>query len=138
MKKIKLKGHQVKFIINMIGLAVFAISYLYIYTYFEDKADKTYEEVKVNQAMIEAIKKNISEEDTVRQKTDELNTNIQAIIDSYPVDVKKVDNHMFVEQIEKNGDFKISFSSVEPTDSTPFFDTVVPIRNSGDAASVCV
>ncbi len=126
MKK-KITGQQIKFIINMVGLAIFAFSYLYIYTDFVEKTDAAYDEVASIKQAIANTEEKATQQDAILRNTDEVNAQIQAFIDSYPVDITKIDNLLFVEQMEK--DLDIIFTSVNTTDSSPFFTTILPIRN---------
>lgn len=127
-KKRKITGQQIKFIINMLGLAIFAFSYLYIYQGYVDKKDAAYDQIEEVKQEIKQKEDKISTEDSVRKNTEELKSQIQQIIDSYPVDITKVDNLLFVEQLEK--DLNIRFNTVNPTDSTAIFGTILPIRNA--------
>lgn len=132
MKKKKLTGQQIKFMINMLSLAVFLYSYLYLYNGFVDKTDETKDKInQVRQDIADAEKK-ILREAEVRQNTEDINAQIQAILDSYPVNITKIDNFMFLEQMEEDLDMK--FSSINPTDSTPFYDTEIPMRNADGTA----
>lgn len=127
MKK-KINGQHIKFIINMIGLAVFAFSYLYIYTGFEDKTKAAYDQIASVKETMKTIEEKAAEEDTVLANTQAVQDQIQSILSSYPVDITKVDNLLFVEKMGK--DLGIGFSSVTTSDSSPFYQTVLPIRNS--------
>jgi hypothetical protein len=127
MKKIKLTGHQIKFLINMLSLALFAFSYLYIYTGYVDKTKAAYDEVDLTKQMIKTREKQIAEEDSIQKETQNLKTEIQAIIDNYPVNITKIDNLLFVQQLQN--ELGISLNTIIPTDSSPYFDTVLPMRN---------
>ncbi|MHB8131020.1 MAG: hypothetical protein ACYDEX_18735 [Mobilitalea sp.] len=127
MKKKKITGQQIKFIINMVSIAIFAISYLYIYTDYVEKTEATYTNIDLVKKTIESNKKKISEEGTIIKDTDLVDTEIETIIDRFPVDVSKVDGYMFIEQMEKT--LKISFASTNVTSGTPFYETILPIRN---------
>jgi hypothetical protein len=127
MKKKKLTGQQIKFIINMISITIFAVSYLYVYTGYVKKTEAAYKEIDLAKQQIEVLKTQLTEEDTVRQETEEVNAQIQSIIDSFPVNIAKEDNLLFIEQMQKSLD--ISFTSINITDSEPFYETILPIRN---------
>lgn len=127
MKKKKITGQQIKFIINMVSLAIFAYSYLYIYSDFESKAEAAYKQVDLVNKEIKISEDKAAKKDTVLKSTEDLKSQIQKIIDSYPVDITKVDNLLFVEQMEK--DLNIKLNTVNPTDSTTIFISILPIRN---------
>lgn len=127
-KKKKLTGQQIKFIINIVSLAVFAISYLYIYSNYVKKTNDTYKEIKYVEQYITATQEKAAKKDEVLQNTKEVSGQIQEILDRYPVDIKNVDNLLFVDQMGK--DLGITFSSIYATDSSPFYNTTVPMRNS--------
>lgn len=127
MKNKKLTGQQIKFIINMIGLAVFAISYLYVYTDFTDKTAATYNQIAAVKASITGIEEKAANEEAVFKNTQDVRAQMQSILDSYPVNITKVDNLLFVEKME--GELGISFASVTTTDSNAVYRTILPIRN---------
>ena len=127
MKKKTINGQQIKFLINMLSIAVFAISYLYVYTGYVEKTEAAYKEIDTSKKYIAAIEKNISEEDSIRQKTDEVDAQIQEFIDAYPVNITKIDNLMFAELMQE--ELGINLTSIVPSDSSSFYDTILPIRN---------
>lgn len=133
MKKKKISSQQIKFIINLFSIAIFAVSYLYIYTGYVEKTEAAYNKVKVQKQYKETLEEKIAQEATVEQKVEELNAQINSLIDQYPVKIAKADGHMYVEQIQK--DLGITFSSIDVKESVPFFTTILPIRN-GDGTEV--
>lgn len=126
--KKKLKSHQIKFIINMIAITIFAVSYLYVYSSYVDKTEAAYDELEKTKKEISKKEKKIAEEDNVLKETEEIKATIQKMIDAYPVNISKVDNLMFVEQMQK--DLGIEFTNIVPTDSSKYFVTALPIRNA--------
>lgn len=128
MKKKKISGQQIKFIINIFSIAIFAVSYLYVYGGYVQKTDAAYNEVKLQKQYKETVEEKISQEAEVELKVEELNAQINSIINQYPVKIAKADGHMYVEQIQK--DLGISFSSIDVKESVPFFTTILPIRNA--------
>ena len=127
MKNKKITGQQVKFIINMISIAIFVVAYFYVYTGYMKKTEAAYNEINSTKQSIEELKTQLSEEDVVRQDMAEVNNQMQTIIDSFPVDIAKEDNLLFIEQMQKVLD--INFTSINVTDSTPVYETILPIRN---------
>jgi hypothetical protein len=127
MKKKKINGQQIKFFINMISIAIFAISYLYVYTGYVEKTEAAYKEIDATKQYMAAIEKKISEEDSIRQQTVEVDAQIQEIIDSYPVNITKIDNLMYAEFMQE--ELGINLTSIIPSDSSSFYDTILPIRN---------
>lgn len=127
MKKKQLSAVSVKYIINMLSLAVFAVSYMYIYTAYMDKAEKTYAEVGIIKQQINITKDKIARKDETIEKTTNMETDINKILDRYPLFISKVDNLLFVDRMEKalNTEFKV----VDLTYSKSFTDTGVPVRS---------
>jgi hypothetical protein len=127
MKKNKITGQQLKFIINMISITIFAVAYLYVYTGYMKKTEAAYNEIDSTKQSIEELNTQLSEEETVLQEMEEVNNQMQTIIDSFPVDIAKEDNLLFIEQMQKV--LNIKFTSINVTDSTPVYETILPIRN---------
>lgn len=130
MKKKKLTGKQIKFIVNMICLGIFCFSYLYIYEVYQNKTEAAYEDSEFVKAQIRDRKKKLSEEDSVREKILEINDQKQTIIDHFPVLIEEEDNFMFVEQMEK--ELKIKTSSISTSDNTVFYNTVLPAQDNSE------
>lgn len=123
----KLTGQQIKFIINMCALALFVVSYLYIYDSYEKKTAAAKKETAVTRQAIDTAKEKIANEDSVKESTKKLKAEIDQIINGYPVNITKVDNLLFVEKMQK--DLDIKFTNVNPSDSQAYFSTILPIRN---------
>ena len=128
MKKKKLNGKQIKLIINILCLAVFAFSYFYLYTGYVNKTEAANKEIDFINKYMDEREKKISEEVSTAQKLEDVKVQIQTLIDKYPSIIAKEDNFMFVEQLDKA--LNITFSSIDPSDSTPFFTTILPMRNA--------
>ncbi|MDF2538299.1 MAG: hypothetical protein K0S76_1320 [Herbinix sp.] len=126
-KKKSLTGQQIKLIVNLFSLAIFAFSYLYVYSGFVGKTEAAYDEVKATKNFIEEQKLKLSEEDTVRKDTEEVKAEIQEIIDSYPVNIAKEDNFIFIEEMQSA--LNIKFTDINISDSAEFFKTILPVRN---------
>jgi len=127
MKKKKITGKQIKLIINLISIAIFAFSYFYVYTGYITKTEAANQEIDRVQKSMDNREKEISEEDTVLPILEDTNTQINDIIGGYPVKIAKEDNFMFIEEMEKA--LYISFSSIAVNDSTEVHQTILPIRN---------
>lgn len=128
MKKKRIKVKQIKFMINIICLAMFCFSYLYIYRVYTNKTEDVYKEAEVIKAQMKDRERKLSEEDTVRDKLVEVNNQKQAIIDNYPVCLEEEDNFMFVEQMEK--ELRVKTSSIATSDNTVFYSTILPAQNT--------
>ena len=128
MKKKKLNGKQIKLIINILCLAVFAFSYFYLYTGYVNKTEAANKEIDFINKYMDEREKKISEEVSTAQKLEDVKVQIQTLIDKYPSIIAKEDNFMFVEQLDKA--LNITFSSIDPSDSTPFYTTILPMRNA--------
>jgi hypothetical protein len=132
MKNKKLTGQQIRLIIYLFSIAVFAFCYLYVYTGYVKKTQAVHKETNiVNQDIKERVKK-LSEEKTVDNNLKQVNTQIQDILDSYPVNIAKEDNFMFIEKLQEALDIQIS--SIDIKDSTIFYQTILPIRNADGTA----
>lgn len=127
MKKKKLTGQQIKLIINLISIAIFAYSYFYVFAGFVNKTEAANKEIELVMKSMDNREKELSEEDTLVQNLKETDAQIQEIIDGYPVKIAKEDNFMFIEQMKKA--LNINFSSIDVNESTLFFQTILPIRN---------
>lgn len=127
-KKIKLTGKQIKLIINVISLGIFAFSYFYIYTGFVAKREAAYTEIDTVKLYMDEREKKLAEEDTIQQKVDDVQAQIKTILDQYPVKIAKEDNYMFIDQLEVA--LNITFTSTNTTDSSLFYQTSLPIRNA--------
>ncbi|MDF2487144.1 MAG: hypothetical protein K0R46_3312 [Herbinix sp.] len=127
MKKNKLTGKQINILINLLFVALFAFSYFYIYTGFENKTIAAQEEIKTKKQEIRDQERMLSEEVTLQQNLEQVNSQLQEIIDEYPVNIAKEDNFMFIEQMEKALD--IDISSLDVKDGSLLYQTILPIRN---------
>ncbi|MBH1939785.1 hypothetical protein I5677_02615 [Mobilitalea sibirica] len=127
MKKKKITANQIKFIINMISLTIFAVAYLYIFDNYTGKTDDIYQEVELIKAQMKEREQRLSEEDEVLSEIPEVKEEGQKVIDSFPVYIAKEDNFMFIEKMEEALDVQIS--SVNVTDNVIFYETSVPARS---------
>lgn len=126
-KKMKLTGQQIKFIINMISILLFAFSYLYIYTGYVEKTEAVYDEIELKKKQIESIEGKLAMEDDIKQEIEEVEKQMEDIIDSYPVKIAKADGYLFVEQMQEN--LGINFTSIDVKEEVPFYHTMIPVRN---------
>jgi len=127
MKKKKITGQQIKLIINLISIAIFAFAYFYVYTGYVTKTEAANQEIGLVKKSMDNRESEISEEDTVLPKLEDTNTQINKVIEGYPVKIAKEDNFMFIEEMEKA--LYINFSSIVVNDSTEVHRTILPIRN---------
>jgi TolA-binding protein len=127
MKKNKLTGKQINILINLLFVALFAFSYFYIYTDLENKTIAAQEEIRSTKQEIRDQERMLSEEASLQQSLEQVNSQLQEIIDEYPVNIAKEDNFMFIEQMEKALD--IDISSLDVKDGSLLYQTILPIRN---------
>lgn len=131
MKKKKITGKQVKFIISIISLGIFVFSYFYLYEGYMDKTEKAYRELEMIRAEIKDREKKLAEEETVRVQVEEVNKRKQEILDSFPVYIAKEDNFMFVEEMVDH--LKLQVSSIVISDNNLFFETILPSVTDSDS-----
>ncbi len=127
MKK-KMTGKQIKLILNIFSLSIFIFSYFYLYDHYVEKTEKAKKDIEAVKLEIQVREKKLSEEDSVRARIDEVNTQKQAIIDSFPSSIQDEDNFMFIEQMEKA--LNITTSSVTTSENTVFYNTIIPITGA--------
>lgn len=126
-KNIKLTGQQIKFIINMISILLFAFSYLYIYTGYVEKTDAAYDEIEIKKKQIESMEEKLAMEDDIKQEIEEVERQMEDIIGGYPVKIAKADGYLFVEQMQEN--LGVIFTAIDVKEEVPFYKTILPIRN---------
>lgn len=132
MKKKKLAAKQVKLIINIISLLIFLVSYFYVFNGLENKTVAANKKIDtINSDMI-VHKQKLKEEVTISKKMEKIKKEKAGIIDSFPVQIAKEDNFIFVTNLEDA--LHIHFSSIDMTDSVPVYQTILPARsNTKDA-----
>lgn len=130
MKKKRLSAISIKYIINMISLAIFVVSYMYIYTEYLSKTKELYTEIGVVKHQIKTTMNKIDNEEEISVKTKDIEADIQKMLESYPVYISKVDNLLFVKQMES--DLNMDIKMIDSTDSSSFYDTGLPVRGSVD------
>ena len=124
MKKKKITGKQIKLIFNIVSLSIFIFSYFYLYEHYVDKEEKARKDIETVRTDIRVREKKLAEEDSIRERIAEVNAQKQEIINSFPPTIKDEDNFMFIEEMEEA--LKIRTSSVTPSESTLFFETILP------------
>jgi hypothetical protein len=130
MKKKRLSAISVKYTINMISLAIFVISYMYIYTEYLSRTKDTYTEIGLVKQQIKTTMNKIANEDEISDKTNNIEADIQNVLERYPVYISKVDNLLFIKQMES--DLNMDIKMVDSTDSSSFYDTGLPVRGTVD------
>lgn len=136
MNKKKVSAKYIKILINLISLIIFAVSYFYIYSDYENKTKAVNNEVSKIRQDIENQKQKLKEEALLRKSMEKINSKKQAIMDTYPVKIAKEDDFMFVKDLEEA--LNISFSSINITDSVPVYRTILPSRNKTKAANAVI
>lgn len=133
-KKFKITGKQIKLMINLISLAVFGVSYLFIYNNYLERAEEAYQMAEAAKLETKVREEKLAEEDSIRTQLVEVKDQAQVIIDGFPVYIAKEDNFMFLEKMEKA--LKIKVSSIEISDSTVLYETILPaVAEDGAEAS---
>lgn len=126
MKK-KLTTRQIVLLLCMINIAIFSLSYLFIY----DKYQKLTKELNtqtelINQQIVQR-EYELEQEEVTKQETADMSSQCEEIINSFPVNIMKEDNLVFIEKLEKALSINIPYMDV--TDSTPIYTTILPFRN---------
>lgn len=111
----------VKFIINLISLLIFVISYMYIFKGYEKKAADIYSEIGAIKKQIEIKMDKISRKDETIAATENMEAQIQHILQRFPVNISKIDNLLFIKQMEK--DLNMNLKMLEITSSKSFYNT---------------
>ncbi len=127
--KNKLTGRQIRLLICLIVVAIFSLSYQYIYTRFEDLADSYSIKTKSTNQLIRQRQDDLAKEEEYKAKTEEMTKNCEAIIDAYPVNITKEDDLIFMEKLEKALNITIPSSNISIADNTEVYQTILPIRD---------
>jgi hypothetical protein len=133
MKK-KLTGNQVKLILCLISLGIFAFAYFNVYMRFTQLTTGLTVETKLAREQIQQREQEISEEEIVKTNLMERKAEKDAIINEFPSYIAKEDNYMFVEQMEDSLD--IDISSISLSDNTVFYTTILPIVGEENQVAV--
>ena len=123
----KISSNQIRLIQCLIIVAIFALSYQYIYMKYVDLTAKYDDKTKFTQSQIKQREVDLADEDTLKAQTVDLNSQSEKIIDSLPITLTKEDNLIFIENVEK--DLKMDIPTVTFTDATTIFTTILPIRD---------
>jgi|LSQX01.1.fsa_nt_gb hypothetical protein len=121
---IKKKGKQIKFIVSLISVGIFVISYFIIYERYADRTTDAYNEIEFIRRQMRDREEMLIQEEEVLISLEEVKEQKQEIIDSYPVHIAKEDNFMFVEKLREN--LNISIMSLDISDNTSFYKTILP------------
>ncbi len=124
----KIKGKHIKFIISLISVGVFVYSYFVIYNSYVDRTSDAYQEVESIKVKMLEREKNLAQEEEIQVALEEVNTQKNEILDSYPVYIAKEDNFMFTERLLDN--LHISISSLNISDNKEFYKTILPAVSS--------
>jgi hypothetical protein len=133
MKK-KITGNQVKLILCLISLGIFAFAYLNVYMRFTQLTSDLTVETKLAREQMQRREQEIFEEETVGKNLIERKAEKDAIINEFPSYIAKEDNYMFIEQLEDSLD--IDISSISLSDNTVFYTTILPIVGEEEQVAV--
>ena len=123
----KLTGKQLRLVITLIIVVIFALSYEYIYMHFEDMTDEYKDKTELVNAQIIQRRDELDNEDKILTDTLELNSQIEEILASFPITLTKEENLLFIETMEK--DLRMDISPITISDPSVFYTTKLPIRD---------
>ena len=126
MKMKKLNSKQVKFLISLISVAIFAYAYLNVYTKYVTMTTQALAETETIKQQIANRNTEMDNEETVEQDITKIQQQIDAILDRFPVYIAKEDNLMFLEQMETS--LNINIPTMNMAEPTVFYTTEVPAR----------
>jgi hypothetical protein len=125
--KTKLTRKQMRLLLTLISIAIFASSYVFIYLKYVDLTESTKTQTQELYKKIAIREQELSELEIKKENTTTMTEQYEDIIKIYPVNITKEDNYMFIEEMEASLNMKIP--SVTINDNTTFFTTILPIRN---------
>ena len=125
--KRKMSGNLFRLMLCLIMVAIFALSYQFIYLEYVDKTEEYKEKTDQTRQLIIQRKDELAKADELKTQTEEITKEYNTIIDSYPVKITKEDNLIFIEKLEK--ELKIDIPSVNIYESSDFYQTILPARD---------
>lgn len=125
------RASTVKYVINLASLLIFVLSYMYIFKGYEKKTQDLYDEAGNIKKQIEIRMDKISKKEEIIATTKNFEEQIQQKIDRYPVLLTKIDNLLFIKQMEN--DLNMSLKMLEVSNSRSFYDTGVAAQNHESA-----
>jgi hypothetical protein len=123
----KLTGKQLRLAITLIIVIIFALSYEYIYLHFVDMAGDYKDKTELVNAQISQRMDELGKEDMILTDTQELNSQIEEILTSFPITLTKEENLLFIETMEK--DLRMEISPLTISDPSIFHTTKLPVRD---------
>lgn len=123
----KLTGKQLRLVITLVIVIIFALSYEYIYMHFVDKAGDYKDKTELVNAQISQRKDELDKEDKILTDTLDLSSQIEEILATFPITLTKEENLLFIETMEK--DLRMEISPITITDPSVFYTTKLPIRD---------
>lgn len=123
----KLTGKQLRLIITLSIVIIFALSYKYIYMHFVGLAGDYKEKTELLNAQINQRKDELTREDKILADTVELNSQIDGILNAFPITLTKEENLLFIETMEK--DLRMEITPITISDPSAFYTTKLPIRD---------
>lgn len=125
--KRKMSGNLFRLMLCLIMVAIFALSYQFIYLEYVDKTEEYKEKTDQTRQLITQRKDELAKADELKAQTEEITKEYNTIIASYPVKITKEDNLIFIEKLEK--ELKIDIPSVNIYESSDFYQTILPARD---------
>lgn len=126
MKK-KLSVSQKRLLLCLVIVIIFMSAYQFIYTKYENMAENYIAQTQLANQQIAQSKTDLAQEDTLTKETKEVTSKIDDIITAFPVKLTKEDNLVFIQNLEKA--LGIDIPSVDVSDPSEFYKTILPIRN---------
>lgn len=123
----KLTGKQLRLVITLIIVIIFALSYEYIYLHFVDMAGDYKDKTELVNAQISQRMDELGKEEKILTDTLELNSQIEEILTSFPITLTKEENLLFIETMEK--DLRMEISPLTISDPSIFYTTKLPVRD---------
>ena len=108
MKKLKISDSDLRLLILLGALVVFACAYFFGFSTFNKKAAAVEEENKTKQVRVDELKAMVAREDEVKQETVQLQEAIAKIVEKYPSKVTTEKLISIVQELEDTTGIKVS------------------------------
>lgn len=133
MKKIQLSKKQLRSCLMLCSLAIFAYSYLVIYTDHMEQTEQLRLEIASVNAQIDTRRELLQGSENLEDKIATVEAHMQDIIGQYPSKLSIPDTLLFLQEFER--DNKVELLSIALGEQTTFYDTMVPSRMYTEADS---
>ena len=123
----KLTGKQLRLVITLVIVIIFALSYEYIYMHFVNMTGDYKEKTELMKAQITQRQNELEQEDKILMDTVELNSQINEKLASFPITLTKEENLLFIETMEK--DLRMEITPIMISEPSVFYTTKLLIRD---------